>query len=228
MILVIFKIVMCIVAFALELITFRRITKVNLFIISFQPLFLILAIKFIFEKIENVKGKSISFDSVWKSFCFLLSNNWYMVLLYFSIMPLVVFICICLLAKKRKPLRVKKYDKLGENLVSYVMTYIVPLTTLSVCSKFSDFLGNIILFLIIMILYIRLDLTYLNPVLILLGFNIFKIHLEKMNGDEYDEDVVNYIITKKSETKFDNFLNSNSSIIHVNTLGNDLVLEDEV
>ncbi|MFT8707216.1 MAG: hypothetical protein ABF777_08425, partial [Liquorilactobacillus satsumensis] len=78
-----------------------------------------------------------------------------------------------------------------------------------------------------MILYIRLDLAYLNPVLILFGYNIFKLHLMKINGEEYKDDVVDYIITKKSEVKFDNFLKSNNSVVRVNTLGNDLVLEDE-
>ncbi|MFT8706163.1 MAG: hypothetical protein ABF777_03040, partial [Liquorilactobacillus satsumensis] len=150
---IIVKVIICVAVFLLELGTFRLITKINLFVISFQPLFLILAIKFIFEKIENGKGKPMNFGSVWNSFCVLLSNNWYIALLYFSIMPIIVFILVCVSTKKHKPLRVKKYEKLGENLVSYVMTYIVPLTTLSVGSKFSDFLGNVILFLIIMILY---------------------------------------------------------------------------
>ncbi|MCP9312301.1 hypothetical protein KBX31_03170 [Liquorilactobacillus satsumensis] len=89
---IIVKVIICVAVFLLELGTFRLITKINLFVISFQPLFLILAIKFIFEKIENGKGKPMNFGSVWNSFCVLLSNNWYIALLYFSIMPIIVWI----------------------------------------------------------------------------------------------------------------------------------------
>ena len=72
---------------------------------------------------------------------------------------------------------------MGDNIVSYVMTYIVPLTSLSYSSSASEYTSNVLLFILIMVLYIRLDLVYLNPVLIILGWNTY--HVIETNSDSF-------------------------------------------
>lgn len=151
----------------------RSFIKLQLFIISFQPLFFILAVKFL---IYNVKsGKEDFLLKCINSFWVLKDNLLYFIIVFLSFVPIIVFWVKYKKSKSFVTVTPYKYEKLGENLVSYVMTYIVPLTTLSKSSTISDYIGNIILFIIIMCLYIRLNLMYINPVLILFSYNIYKV-----------------------------------------------------
>ncbi|WP_288531552.1 hypothetical protein [uncultured Secundilactobacillus sp.] len=58
----------------------------------------------------------------------------------------------------------------GDSLINYIMAYIVPLSSFKIDQFFPSMVVNIILFVIIGILYIRLNLLYLNPLLALLGY----------------------------------------------------------
>lgn len=65
-----------------------------------------------------------------------------------------------------------KADKLEmtqDTIISYLMTYVLPFVTDSSLN-----VQNIILFLIILVLAVRLDIVYINPTLILLKYNVFK------------------------------------------------------
>jgi len=65
--------------------------------------------------------------------------------------------------------RIKKSD---DNIISYLMTYVIPFLTAGI-NVSAPIVTNFVLFLIIMIIYIRMDLVYLNPTLILVGYNIY-------------------------------------------------------
>lgn len=218
------------IIFCLQLITFGNFVKVNMFLISFQPLFIILVIKFIIE-LFYIYTKKYKFNLV----CFsklIFENIWLCILIYLAITPLFALIIVNMNKDFKGKERANKFVPIGENIVSYVMTYIVPLTTLSIQSDLSDIIGNVILFFIIMILYIRLDLTYLNPVLILLGYNIYKIYIIHLDGTNFKDsegkskDVIKYIITKKNIDEFnDLFRNGLEPIFNINSLGKDLLME---
>jgi len=212
-----------------QLLTFKYFAKLNMFLISFQPLFIILIFKFVIEKAELISNKNkLSFlKALNVSFSSLLNNNIFCLLLYISIIPILLLIFINCISKDVNYYNIKDFEVVSENIVSYVMTYIVPLTTLTVQSKLSDIVVNIILFLIIMILYVRLDLTYLNPVLLLFGYNIYKVYLVQMNGKNYlNNNDSMYIITRKSTSKLEEILKNNSKcIFKVHSLGRNLLIE---
>lgn len=201
----------------------RSFIKLQLFIISFQPLFFILAVKFL---IYNVKsGKEDFLLKCINSFWVLKDNLLYFIIVFLSFVPIIVFWVKYKKSKSFVTVTPYKYEKLGENLVSYVMTYIVPLTTLSKSSTISDYIGNIILFIIIMCLYIRLNLMYINPVLILFSYNIYKVFLCSPDGTRSKQEEIGFLITKKSDIKMDNLLKSENPILNVKILASDLFFE---
>ncbi|MBN7275521.1 hypothetical protein GNF18_10250 [Ligilactobacillus pobuzihii] len=213
------------VCFVTHCLVFKRLVKVNLFLISFQPLFFILFVKFVIEVIENSKKLNFNLAGFCNAFVQLFSNYWYIVLTYFAIAPIFVFCVVNHFSRHERQERAIKYEPLGENVVSYVMTYIVPLTTLTVQSKFSNFIGNIILFIIIMILYIRLDLTYLNPVLILCGYKIYKVYTTNLEGQSYKEDRIRYVLSKKNSDEFERQFKKEATFLTLCSLGQDLEVQ---
>lgn len=56
-----------------------------------------------------------------------------------------------------------------DTIISYIVTYILPLISLDINSAGSVG-SNIFMFLLIGVLYVRLDLIYLNPILALFGY----------------------------------------------------------
>lgn len=225
------KVSVIVIVFLVQLLTFKCFAKLNMFLISFQPLFIILIFKFVIEKAELISNKNkLGFlKALNVSFSSLLNNNIFCLLLYISIIPILLLIFINCISKDVNYYNIKDFEVVSENIVSYVMTYIVPLTTLTVQSKLSDIVVNIILFLIIMILYVRLDLTYLNPVLLLFGYNIYKVYLVQMNGKNYlnnnDNDNM-YSITRKSTSKLEEKLKNNSKCkFKVHSLGRNLLID---
>lgn len=62
----------------------------------------------------------------------------------------------------------------SEDLVlSYIMTYIIPLTT-NGANSIETYLGNIFLFLLIGYIYLKLNLIYLNPLWTMFGYIIYR------------------------------------------------------
>lgn len=215
------------IACLIQYTTFKYLIKQNLFLISFQPLFIILAVKFFVEIGYDGKSK-LDFFSI-LNILFTKSNYWwYYILIYLAIIPVIILFLRNFFTKNKSNERAKKFTTIRENIVSYFMTYIVPLTTLSVHSKLSNVIVNIILFIVVMVLYIRLDLTYLNPILIFFGFNIYKIYTVQPNGKNYKEERVKYIISKKNEDKFGRLFKNEKPVFEVHSLGGDLLMEFKV
>ena len=176
--------------------------KVQLFLISFQPLFAILLIKFLVEFFERDFAGPVSISSLMKFLLLAIDSGWTIILAALAILPYFSFKCRVRKTRKTSNHFFLEVEGVGEDLVSYVMTYIVPLTTLTISSELSDIVGNIILFMLIMCLYIRLDLMYINPILILAGFNIFKV---KIPRERTVESATGYSNTRKNELSYKQF-----------------------
>ncbi len=179
--------------------------RISLFFVSFSPLFLILSIKTMLEMSINQKIHEVSLENILKLFRIYLkaltNNYFWLCILILSIVPPVLFIirigiCIYRESDQVSP-NLTAPSQLDDGIVSYVMTYIVPLTSLSFSSNFAEYTSNVMLFLIIMILYIRMNLVYLNPVLIILGFNIFKATIEQKEC---------YILTRNNFSNFSSII----------------------
>jgi hypothetical protein len=63
----------------------------------------------------------------------------------------------------------------NEQVLSYLVSYLLPFIGFDL-TDINEFVSLIIILLIIGILYIKADLIYINPLLMLLGFNIFEVH----------------------------------------------------
>lgn len=90
----------------------------------------------------------------------------------------VIIICIILslisliflkISQGDKPMRIEEIERPDDTIISYMMTYIIPILTTSFLNR-GEILVNILLFLLIGYLYIRLNLLYLNPLWSIFGY----------------------------------------------------------
>lgn len=133
-----------------------------------------------------------------------LVNPYFLILLAASICPVILFFIKQITVYKRRLISNKKLNKPerlnDDGIISYIMTYIVPLMSLNNDTSIVTYVINVSLFLVIMILYIKLDLFYINPV-IELKYNIFKC---EMDGD------TKYIMTNLKFAQFKDKISNNS------------------
>ncbi len=165
--------------------------KLNMFFVSFTPLFLILLV----DALPS-PNKLNDITVVFK-------NQLIFTLLILFLLPIIIFIFKFIFGYRKKQLNNKVMtnpEKMGDGIVSYIMTYIVPLSSLGVGQGNSKYFDSILIFLMIMILYVRYDLVYINPI-ISLFFNVFKVTLDK-------KDV--YIMTKLSFANFKDRITDNN------------------
>lgn len=92
------------------------------------------------------------------------------------IILMVIFILISVFSIwciKKSPLgntyKIKNIKQAKENIISYVFTYIVPILSVSI-EKPPIAIVNLLLFILVWLLYIKLNLVYLNPLWTIFGF----------------------------------------------------------
>ncbi len=148
--------------------------KVALFISSFLPLYLILMVKFYDFNItlsENINDKTISFSI-------------FLGLVIFSLITFLYF----LFCEMNEETNFKSINNVNNEILTYFITYIVPLTTLEI-TNVNSIIINIMLFTVIGIFYVNSNQIYLNVLFTLFGFNVYKDSSNKI------------IISKKSADK---------------------------
>lgn len=147
--------------------------KLDLFLVSFLPLFIILIIK-----------SSLEYQCLWRNiFNLSLKHFFWLVITMLMIIPLMAmlfkFFYMKLITKDRRITKcITRISDVDDSIVSYIVTYIIPLTSLSYNSPMSDYIANILLFSVVMVIYIRMDLLYLNPIFILFGLNVYKVTID--------------------------------------------------
>lgn len=70
-------------------------------------------------------------------------------------------------------------ERPDDTIISYLMTYIIPILTTDIM-KHQEVLVNVILFLLIGYLYIRLNLIYLNPLWSAFGYLPYRINTDSI------------------------------------------------
>lgn len=85
------------------------------------------------------------------------------------------------------PMKVEKIENVNRIGLEYFVTYIIPFLAIDFL-KLTDIISILILFGIMGFIYTRSDLVYMNPVLNLAKFNVYKVIAK---GEEY------VIITRK-------------------------------
>lgn len=128
--------------------------KTFAFISSYLPLYILLMINN-FNKDKNI--------AYWIAFGTLI------ILVIIS-----VIVLLCYLRGKGNRIDLasdEQIDKLkSDSMINYLMAYIVPLATINNDNFVGSVITNLILFILIGIIYVKMNLVYLNPVLVLLGY----------------------------------------------------------
>lgn len=135
------------------------IVKSGLFLSSYFPLYIILClknIKYIFQ--ENVLGC--------KLWLFLTVNT---LLILFSI-----YVVLCVIkGGKSNSLLVEEIEKPNDDVINYIFTYIAPIISFNLNDS-DSIVVNLGLFILVWYMYVRLDLLYINPLLLMFGFTSYK------------------------------------------------------
>lgn len=146
----------------------RRFVKLGLFLGSYAPLFVLLAL---LEWKNKLLGEFMIFSLTinWLAFLFIVS----------AIAGIAIVLVFLKIAKNLAPsfVTIKKLPGGSQDTVAYLITYLVPF----IGFKFTDLNGavaNAIIFLMIGFLYVQSNMVYLNPVLSLMGYKINKVSVD--------------------------------------------------
>lgn len=139
---------------------FNLMLRIVMFISSYFPLYIIVIVLY-FSKILN---GILEFNILIIGFAMLTAA-----------LILISFMSVCLLRKGKgsREKVVKDLENPDDTVLSYIMTYIFPLVANGDNSK-EVYIVNILLFILIGYIYLRLNLIYLNPLWAMFGYIIYR------------------------------------------------------
>lgn len=142
---------------------YRIIAKTIMFISSYFPLYILLLILNFdkYNEMEELKNVKI--------IAFLITI---IICIFVSILSLI-FIVIS--KPSGKAIKIDSIERADDTIISYMMTYIIPILTTNLLDQ-NEMLVNIVLFLLIGHLYIRLNLLYLNPLWSIFGYLSYRVN----------------------------------------------------
>jgi hypothetical protein len=156
----------------------RSWIKLVLFFSSFSPLFMILLLQSIdFEYLMGMEHKgtysSFSFEELLPTFYFSIT------MIILSVIPNVILWIVLWRSRCYTPITtmVKNFSTKNNDVINYIATYLIPFFSFKT-DKFSDLLAFYLLLFVLSLVYLKANMFYINPILILLGFNVIEI-----NGD---------------------------------------------
>ncbi len=152
--------------------------KILLFLSSYIPLYILLIIKNILERI-TVDGKFVDIFSKFRDAIWFDSINDY-ALLILSIVTIVSFVYLLVSLKRSKGDKhykvVEVEDRTGELFFSYISIYLLSCMTLSL-NRIVDCFVFLFTMIIVGIIYVKNDMQYLNPIMNILGYKIYSCKL---------------------------------------------------
>lgn len=156
----------------------RKVTLFALFLVSYIPLFFILAIQNLNISVNHNK----TFYQLSKHF--LKVNILSDVLILISLLSLIYYFVFIYINSKggfRNHKKVTKLRNSGVEYLSYLATYIIPFLGLKFDS-WNNLLATTLLFLVIGFIYTKTNLLYANPTLALFGHYLYQVTFD--DGDE--------------------------------------------
>jgi hypothetical protein len=161
---------------------YTTFTKWLLFISSYFPLYIFL----LFKSIHFIPTKKVDLLS------FYLSQYKNESLFYNCIIILIIIsivVCIWLVCSKgNSRLKIQNIKNGSQDVLNYFIIYIIPILSMD-SSNLKNILLNGFIFFMIGIMYVRSDLLYLNPLLILAHYRIYScgdlIIISKKKVDEF-------------------------------------------
>ena len=144
----------------------EKIFKVSMFISSYMPLYIFILI----AKFDNVSSIFQCYKGGLKV------TNWFELFLDLTLVVLILLSIVVvevLTSTKATAHNIvaKHIEPTRDTTISYIATYIVPMTSLVNSGLTMNALfANAGLFILIGVLYVKLNLVYLNPLMVLLGY----------------------------------------------------------
>ncbi|MDU7926047.1 MAG: hypothetical protein E7J43_03985 [Finegoldia magna] len=136
------------------------IVKLIMFISSYFPLYIMIIILYFKKILVGLSEKNIT---------------WIIFILVLAILIIVSLASVVLLksgsGKKKKD--VIDLERPDDTVLSYIMTYIIPLIA-NEDSSAEVYIVNILLFILIGYIYLRLNLIYLNPLWAMFGYIVYR------------------------------------------------------
>ncbi|MGF3076202.1 hypothetical protein [Facklamia sp. P12955] len=136
------------------------LVKIMMFISSYFPLYIMLVILY-FSKIKTgIENKNVF---------------WIVFTVALILMAVISLLSILLLklGKGTRTVEIKELERPDDTVLSYIMTYIIPLIANDGSSK-EVYIVNVLLFILIGYIYLRLNLVYLNPLWAMFGYIIYR------------------------------------------------------
>jgi len=163
----------------------KNFIKILFFISSYFPLFVFLVINNITPN-DNKKHSYKGYKEIWANMD-LNTKIFWMTIFILIIVSILAMYFITHWMTTRHPMDVPNVNLLKDEVMSYVVTYVVPLLSLDIKNT-ASLIINLLLFITIGIIYVKNDLIYLNPVLSLFGYRVYsnehRIFLSKMSSQE--------------------------------------------
>lgn len=137
------------------------IMKIRMFITSYFPLYIILLVL-------QVKEYPIVFKV---NEVYIPSTIFAVILIGFVLISIATTFNV-FTTRSNETYKYLSIDRTGDAIISYMMTYIIPLLSESFLT-YNGFVINMSLFALIGIMYVKLDLVYFNPMWVILGYAVY-------------------------------------------------------
>ncbi|PLS01933.1 hypothetical protein [Neobacillus cucumis] len=145
----------------------RNWLKLILFLSSYSPLFLIIAILNLkLNGVENAKD-IIPNDKFWLV----------IIMLALFIMPNIILFSLIKRVRSFQPINEKTNTFINKNsdVLNYIVTYLIPFLSFNF-DKLNQTIAFALLIFVLAIVYIHSNIFYINPILIMFGYKIFDIN----------------------------------------------------
>lgn len=186
-----------------------KFAKWLLFISSYEPLYLLLILSNLkVEKWSDWIEPQILRQAFEEHILFNL------IMISLSVLSFIILISLdCLKSNTHIVCTVKDIRNNSGDILNYFITYLFPLLSMDI-SNSSSILVNVSVFLIIGLLYVKGDMLYLNPMLILFRYDVVQI------GESI-------VITHKDNTELQEYIIHNGRI-GVYEICNGIYIEKEI
>ncbi|GAC43082.1 NADH:ubiquinone oxidoreductase [Paenibacillus popilliae ATCC 14706] len=152
--------------------------RIGLYVSSFFPLYILIVIGNYnyftswLQFWDLIKFKDISTSLFW------------LIIFILIVISIISLLCITNRSQNEKH-QFTGVSKTEDSLLSYVVTYLIPLLSIEI-TKVNSLLVNAGLFLLLGFIYVRNNFIYLNPLFLFFGYNIFKTANEEVLISNYD------------------------------------------
>ena len=141
--------------------------KLILFLSSYSPLFLIIAILNIkLNEIEKAKDV-VPDDKLWLV----------ITMLALFILPNIILFYLIRRVRSFQPIREKTntFTNKNSDVMNYIVTYLIPFLSFNF-DKLNQTIAFTLLIFVLAIVYIHSNIFYINPILIMFGFKIYNLN----------------------------------------------------